>query len=295
VILYLIKGERLAIIDSGAFDTPESAIAPALAEQGLSLKDIDLILNTHGHADHAGGNSTLQAVSGAEVIISKDEIPAFATGGAEERASFFAPLREVFDPETFAALTRENDTYSGGRFRISRTVGDGDVIDLGAGVELKVVALPGHTPGMVGYLLEKEGLLFAGDAMMGRGSRVGGLPIIWDSQAYEASAARLLKMPLQALCLAHNYRSFELPSEAIRTGGAIRTFVEECVYISRELRTAAERAVKAEPQATQWRQGERMLEELPSRFEVGSLSDAMPSFWSALGIYSFIRKVRAEL
>ena len=71
--LYLIKGERLALVDTGVYNSPENAIAPALAERGLSLKDIDFVLNTHGHADHAGGNALFQSRSQARFFIAKNE------------------------------------------------------------------------------------------------------------------------------------------------------------------------------------------------------------------------------
>src|SRR4051794_13064994 len=62
VHLYLIRGAKLALIDSGAADSPETAIGPALKnELGLDWPDLDYLLNTHGHADHAGGNGELKA------------------------------------------------------------------------------------------------------------------------------------------------------------------------------------------------------------------------------------------
>src|SRR5579864_9055500 len=61
VNLYLVRGAKLALIDSGASDSPQAAVEPALRELGLSWSDLDFLLNTHGHADHAGGNGELKA------------------------------------------------------------------------------------------------------------------------------------------------------------------------------------------------------------------------------------------
>src|ERR687886_3057045 len=63
VHLYLVRGARLALIDSGAADSPATAVEPALRELGLSWSDLDFLLNTHGHADHAGGNGELKAAA----------------------------------------------------------------------------------------------------------------------------------------------------------------------------------------------------------------------------------------
>src|SRR5919198_2951372 len=60
VHLYLVRGEKLALIDSGASDSPENAVGPALRELGLDWSDLDYLLNTHGHKDHAGGNGELK-------------------------------------------------------------------------------------------------------------------------------------------------------------------------------------------------------------------------------------------
>src|SRR6476469_5676034 len=63
VHLYLVRGSRLALIDSGAADSPDAAVAPALRELGLQWSDLDYLLNTHGHPDHAGGNGELKAAA----------------------------------------------------------------------------------------------------------------------------------------------------------------------------------------------------------------------------------------
>ena len=47
IVLYLIRGERNAIIDTGTNITPEKDIAPILESMGLTLADIHLILNIH--------------------------------------------------------------------------------------------------------------------------------------------------------------------------------------------------------------------------------------------------------
>src|SRR5215472_6036685 len=61
VHLYLIRGAKLALIDSGAADSPATAVEPVLHELGLEWSDLDYLLNTHGHVDHAGGNGELKS------------------------------------------------------------------------------------------------------------------------------------------------------------------------------------------------------------------------------------------
>ena len=56
VYLYLVRGERLALVDTGVVDTPRQILEPALAEIGLKLSDVEVVLVTHVHTDHTGGN-----------------------------------------------------------------------------------------------------------------------------------------------------------------------------------------------------------------------------------------------
>src|SRR5919199_2605308 len=76
VHLYLVRGAKLALIDSGAKDSPAAAVEPALRELGLSWSDVDYLLNTHGHPDHAGGNGEVKAAAPrAEIGLHRDDVP----------------------------------------------------------------------------------------------------------------------------------------------------------------------------------------------------------------------------
>ena len=63
VHLYLVRGAKLALIDSGAKDSPSAAVEPALRELGLRWSDLDYLINTHGHKDHLGGNGEVKAAA----------------------------------------------------------------------------------------------------------------------------------------------------------------------------------------------------------------------------------------
>ena len=112
---------------TACIDTPEaSVILRELKTLGWSL---DLILNTHWHPDHAGGNAEIKAATGATVI-----------GPAEvERIS---PL--------------------------DRKVGDGDIVELGE-TRLKVIDTGGHTLGHITYFDEADQIAFVGDTLFALG------------------------------------------------------------------------------------------------------------------------------
>jgi glyoxylase-like metal-dependent hydrolase (beta-lactamase superfamily II) len=50
---------------------PRASLLPALKEMGWDLSDLRVIINTHLHIDHAGGNAEMQEASGAGIHIHK--------------------------------------------------------------------------------------------------------------------------------------------------------------------------------------------------------------------------------
>jgi glyoxylase-like metal-dependent hydrolase (beta-lactamase superfamily II) len=117
-----------------------------LAEQGLVGA---AILNTHGHADHIGGNAALKrAFPQAPLII-----------GAREVQLLSDPDENLSRPFGLPITSPPAD----------RLVREGDVLDL-AGIRLEVIEVPGHSPGhVVFHSRNGPDLVFGGDVLF-RGS-----------------------------------------------------------------------------------------------------------------------------
>lgn len=135
---------------------------PVLAYLAEHKLQLAAILITHHHADHCGGVGELLAAHAAPV---------------------FGPAKENIAT-------------------IDRPVGKGDTVNLGElGVALRVIDLPGHTAGHVGYY--GAGALFCGDTLFaaGCGRLFEGTP----AQMY-ASLEKLAALPddTQVYC-AHEY------------------------------------------------------------------------------------------
>lgn len=132
--------------DSGrtaAVDAPD-AVAVLADLEASGWGRLDLVLNTHWHPDHTGGNERLGAETGC-VIVGPEEV---------RRA---APL--------------------------DRVVRGGDVVELGT-ARLEVTDAPGHTLGHVVYRSVADGAAFVGDVLfpMGCGRLFEGTPEqMWDS------------------------------------------------------------------------------------------------------------------
>jgi glyoxylase-like metal-dependent hydrolase (beta-lactamase superfamily II) len=245
--LYLVEGERLAVIDTGTAEVPERYLAPALAAIGRSLADIALVINTHGHHDHAGGNAAVVRASGAEVWLPEGDVE-IAESAERQFELYFAQndrlLGRADRLNAALALIREQ---AGPRTRVTRPLRDGDRLDLGRGIELTVVHTPGHTRGCSCFYWEREGILFSGDSVLGVGSRPGGLPLIYFPDLYERSLDRVETLDLNLLCLGHHYGSLTLTRESLKWGRAGKQFVRESRQIAHLIRDAMASALADGP------------------------------------------------
>jgi hydroxyacylglutathione hydrolase len=131
------------VIDPGL---EPNLILEFLREEGLRVV---AILNTHGHADHIGGNEALKkAYPDAPLVIGADEKHLLIDADANLSAPFGFPI--VSPPA-------------------DRTVREGDVLEY-AGIRLEVLDVPGHSPGHVVFVHRSEPpLVFGGDVLF-RGS-----------------------------------------------------------------------------------------------------------------------------
>jgi glyoxylase-like metal-dependent hydrolase (beta-lactamase superfamily II) len=256
--LYLVRGQKAAIIDTGPkqpLPIPSSQIKnldinvapvlqllpPVLAKLDMTLADIDLILNTHIHFDHTAGNAAIKNASNAQILIHADEAHYF-----EKPELLFerelAPIIEIIlgKEHIDEVMKRFMHEFTGpGPYAgVDRRLEDNDIIELGEGLDLKVIHLPGHTPGSVGFYWQEEGILFAGDAMQGVCGHDGGLPIIDDLAAYEKSLERVQQMPLKVLVNSHPFRGLTTPPSALMRNGEITQFIEECGEFTQMLREA---------------------------------------------------------
>lgn len=250
VFLYLLKGDRVALVDTGAADSPREVLEPALAEIGLDLSQVSLILNTHAHLDHSGGNLETKHVSGAPIHVHVADL--FMAQSTEAQVEFHtAPLRVLEFPEEAVQervdhVLRNAGPAAGADVLLS----DGEMIDLGAGIQLRAVHCPGHTPGHVCYYWESEGVLFSGDALQGQGSRPGGYPYYFNARDYRRSLAAVARLNVRTLCLGHAFLGGTLVNSPTRTGAEVGLFLQESMRVADTLHRAAAEAVRQKPRGS---------------------------------------------
>lgn len=139
--VYILHDEisgSTAVVDPGEAES----VLESLAMTGWSL---NLILNTHHHYDHIGGNKALKSRYACQIYAS------------------------AYDQRRIAD--------------VDRGLLDGDQFSFGEH-KLEVIATPGHTLGHIVYFLPEHQLLFCGDTvfLMGCGRLFEGTaPMMWES------------------------------------------------------------------------------------------------------------------
>src|SRR5690349_6470898 len=239
--MYLVRGSRTAIVDTSVRGGPTDYLAPALVAIGLSLGDVDWVLNTHGHMDHLGGNAEMKD-AGAEIAIHSADVDRTQSNqGHVDRSAAGLNMLGLGDrpPAREAMLLR----LLGREVGCDRILDDGDVVDLGSDIKLTVVHTPGHTPGAVCYFWEASGVLITGDSIQARGCRVGGMPALEDPSTYAASLKKAEGVGATSLFMGHAFKGPNGDLGPVATGGRVAEVYRESLAVHESWMAAVRQAV----------------------------------------------------
>ena len=76
----LITSEKGHLLIDGALPESAAMIADHIRALGFRVEDVELIVNSHVHYDHAGGIGALQRLSGAQIAASPSSAAVFRSG-----------------------------------------------------------------------------------------------------------------------------------------------------------------------------------------------------------------------
>jgi metallo-beta-lactamase class B len=135
---FLITGPDGHIVLDGGYPTTAPMLMASIAKLGFNIKDVEMLLNSEPHPDHAGGLGVLQLASGAELWASKASAYTLASGGDDPDA--ILPLR---------ALLRIG-VLGYPAMRVDHRLKSGDTIRLGP-LALTAHITGGHTRGCTSW------------------------------------------------------------------------------------------------------------------------------------------------
>ncbi|MDY6907890.1 MAG: MBL fold metallo-hydrolase [Chloroflexota bacterium] len=192
---YLLCGQRKAIVECGPRAALPSLLG-ALAAAGVNTDDIDYVILTHIHMDHAGGiGAAIRQMSRARVVAHPRAVPHLVDPGALWEASQkqLGPLAHLYgeiEPVPPDRLVAAHDLME---------------LDLGPGLDLQVHLTPGHASHHLSIFERTRAVLLAGEAagVCIDGSTRPSTPHPFRLSQALSSIERLIALEPQVLCYGH--------------------------------------------------------------------------------------------
>jgi metallo-beta-lactamase class B len=189
----LIAGDDGLVLLDGGLPQSAAVIDANIRKLGFKTQDIKLIVNSHGHYDHAGGIAALQRASGARVAASPSGADALQRGentiddpqyGFGKEANAFPPVENV------------------------EVISDNQVLRVG-NIAITAIFTPGHTPGSTTWTwqacegLNCQNMVYADSvsAISAPGFKFTAVP--GRVEAFSAGIARLGELPCDIVISTH--------------------------------------------------------------------------------------------
>jgi glyoxylase-like metal-dependent hydrolase (beta-lactamase superfamily II) len=218
------------LVDSGLDRQAGRQILRCLEAEGLVPK---VIVNTHSHADHYGGNAVIRQQSAAQVFASPLEKAVIENPYLEPFYLFSAaPVQELATRFLMAQPSPVDGVLQAGRFNCH-------------GFEVEIIALPGHSPQQVGVVTGDD-VCFTADAYFGEDILAKyGMPYTADVSAALDTLRVLWQSRYQLYVPSHGLPS-EKPVETIlKNVAAIEQALEQILAILREAPRTREEVLAA--------------------------------------------------
>ncbi|MDF1571882.1 MAG: MBL fold metallo-hydrolase [Bacteroidales bacterium] len=195
----LYNKDTVVLVDTGHKNTVKSLLS-ALSDISKQPSDVDLIILTHTHFDHAGGSREIRELTGAPLAVHREEAGYLQMGrtpfprGTRWKGKLLVSAGRIFARGLSKYPPADPDILIG------------DEMDLAEyRIPGKVVHTPGHTSGSVSVLLE-TGEALVGDNVLGLSFKTHYPPFANDRQAVLESWQLYIDRGMKTLLPAHGGR-----------------------------------------------------------------------------------------
>jgi len=194
------RGEDLVLIDTGIGTATIDGIEKALEKQGRKLDQIKHILITHAHMDHVGGLADLQKRISAQTYAHHRDAPIIRG----EKEYIYARRENLRGLAWLTSFGMSSTTSVKDPAQVDVELKEGDLLD-NVLPGLRVVELPGHSYGQVGFYWPARKLLFGGDVLFHFpwGLRMPLAAVSPDWEEAKRSIKKVAAMDIEILGLGH--------------------------------------------------------------------------------------------
>ena len=203
------RAGTLTLVDS-LFSASAQPILDCIQAIGRSPSDLQQIALTHAHRSHLGGLASLKRLSGATVYAHEWEADIIAGERSAQPVSMW-PRGSISTYPMRIGLAL-------GRPKHDPCPVDGELREGDSVGPLRVLHIPGHTPGSLAFHLEDANVLVVGDAVATWPQLGAGWPgFNLNERQYRASLARLAAVEPAAVGVGHGEPLTEDAAERVHT------------------------------------------------------------------------------
>ena len=141
---FVYRSKSPILIDTG-YISDFNETERLITRLGVNLSDVSLIINTHTHCDHIGGNQIIQRKSGCDIALHKV-------------GRYFIDAQD--DWSTWWKYYNQEADF----FNCTKTLQDGDTVPIGPH-KFQVIYTPGHSSDGIVLYNSKEKILISSDTL----------------------------------------------------------------------------------------------------------------------------------
>lgn len=214
VNVYLILDDKLTLIDTGHYYKDSVTILEkSLKKLGYEFHDLNCIIYTHPHVDHAGGGLRISRnykdiihISYHKAASTLENLSEYCRQFVKRSEKFLNTIARGAPPELIRETKEVFNIYNLPEpelgLKTIKRVTHGELLNLGK-TGLQVIHTPSHTPWDISLYEPKQKLLFTGDFILGKGTSLLTFLINSDVDNYRSSLKKIQRLDLSIILPGH--------------------------------------------------------------------------------------------